>query len=336
MFPAFYTAKRISSWESNLTDHSNSGIASPDPVLLEIHRRFSIALTWTHMATNMLSPQQNYATPDTGIKDAIATASLAIWLKFPRAIRFQTYNLLKTAGLYLYGRSHSRSVQRLPFGMYLKHGSIGESDRHAREFEALHLVRSRVSIPVPRPIDLISSSTHSFLVTSRIEGDPVGIDIPTYTDEALNGLAEKLKTWISELRTIGRPAGFADISSASGGPIQDYRIPSSLAGPFEREKDFSECLRLGALPNLVHRHDHEIVFTHADLHMRNILAKDGVLTGIVDWENAGWYPDYWEYTKCHFSVRHAKKWMKVIDTAFDHKYQEELEIERQYWLYHSL
>ncbi|KAJ2925333.1 hypothetical protein H1R20_g11795, partial [Candolleomyces eurysporus] len=38
------------------------------------------------------------------------------------------------------------------------------------------------------------------------------------------------------------------------------------------------------------------VFTHGDIAPRNILvSKSGRILALVDWENAGWYPDYWEY-----------------------------------------
>ncbi len=70
------------------------------------------------------------------------------------------------------------------------------------------------------------------------------------------------------------------------------------------------------------RDDHPIVMTHADLHPRNIMADwvappvDGsgapdeknrrvIVTSILDWEMAGWYPAYWEFVKalCNASPR---------------------------------
>lgn len=41
----------------------------------------------------------------------------------------------------------------------------------------------------------------------------------------------------------------------------------------------------------------DILFTHGDLDARNILVENGCVTGIVAWEQAGWYPEYWEYVK---------------------------------------
>lgn len=39
-----------------------------------------------------------------------------------------------------------------------------------------------------------------------------------------------------------------------------------------------------------------LVFTHGDLSRLNILARGDDIVGIIDWETAGWYPSYWEYT----------------------------------------
>lgn len=40
------------------------------------------------------------------------------------------------------------------------------------------------------------------------------------------------------------------------------------------------------------------VFTHADAAPRNIVVNEkNTVTGILDWENAGWYPNYWEYAQ---------------------------------------
>jgi thiamine kinase-like enzyme len=41
-----------------------------------------------------------------------------------------------------------------------------------------------------------------------------------------------------------------------------------------------------------------LVFTHADLADRNILVQDGRITGILDWEWAGFYPEHWEFVTC--------------------------------------
>jgi aminoglycoside phosphotransferase (APT) family kinase protein len=47
-------------------------------------------------------------------------------------------------------------------------------------------------------------------------------------------------------------------------------------------------------------HKHDIVLTHADFRPANIIVKDGHVTGIIDWEMAGWYPEHWEFVKAFY------------------------------------
>lgn len=59
---------------------------------------------------------------------------------------------------------------------------------------------------------------------------------------------------------------------------------------------------------------HETVLTHGALHPRNIMVSitsttSGTLsssrvdvTGILNWEVCGWYPEYWEYVRALHGV----------------------------------
>jgi hypothetical protein len=47
------------------------------------------------------------------------------------------------------------------------------------------------------------------------------------------------------------------------------------------------------------RHERQIVLTHGDLLLRNILVRDAKVLAILDWEMAGYFPEYWEYVKSH-------------------------------------
>ncbi|KHN94694.1 Phosphotransferase family protein [Metarhizium album ARSEF 1941] len=55
------------------------------------------------------------------------------------------------------------------------------------------------------------------------------------------------------------------------------------------------------------------VLTHCDLTPRNIMAENGRVTGIVDWERSGFFPEYAEYAfamkLCH---EHEKWWIPVL------------------------
>ena len=61
-----------------------------------------------------------------------------------------------------------------------------------------------------------------------------------------------------------------------------------------------------------------IVFTHNDLLPPNIILTLGPnprVAAIVDWNQSGWYPAYWEYCKA--------RWIKVNPTYFCDAFQEE-------------
>ena len=42
---------------------------------------------------------------------------------------------------------------------------------------------------------------------------------------------------------------------------------------------------------------HAIVLTHGDMSPRNIIVQGTKVVALLDWEMAGYYPEYWEYTK---------------------------------------
>jgi len=151
-------------------------------------------------------------------------------------------------------------------------------------------------------------------------------------------LVSDLRNCVAELRAVIKGNGVSlglSITSTMGGPILDYRISLDLVGPFIDEAAFNERLKLGAVPNAVHQTGHNIVFTHADFNMRNILVDPRTrrLSGIVDWENAGWYPEYWEYTKAYFITKLWWRWLAIMDSVFHGKerYRDELETEDTLW-----
>ncbi len=207
----------------------------------------------------------------------------------------------------------------------------------AGEFGALKLVRSHTSIPTPCHINLICTPESSYLLTSRLQGKKAGICLDGCSDDDTATMVEDLRHYVTQLRAIKKRVNSEyAITNAIGEACLDYRISDREVGPFANEQAFNEFLRLGVEPELVHGGGHEIVFTHGDLNMRNILVKDGRISGIVDWENAGWYPEYWEYIKCRWGVRRNQRWLGIVSKVFESfenfkNYEEEMDIERQLW-----
>lgn len=63
-----------------------------------------------------------------------------------------------------------------------------------------------------------------------------------------------------------------------------------------------------------------IVFTHGDLHQSNIIVtatSPCKVVSIIDWEQAGWYPNYWEDCKAKYTTGHEGEWRDLIVQFLD-------------------
>ncbi|EEP76340.1 predicted protein [Uncinocarpus reesii 1704] len=227
------------------------------------------------------------------------------------------------------------TVYKLPFGLYLRRGSPGLFEKYKVEAHTLRMVEQFTSIPAPRVIDVLSTPRFSYLLLTRVPGRPIGPMISVMTDEQLEQVVVDLKRYVAELRKMPKNVGELQICNSQGGGVLDWRIPDSQREElrFETEKHFNKYLtdpfwdEIRSRAAVSHNIPHDIVFTHGDLNPRNILAENGKITGIVDWENAGWFPEYWEYTKAHYSVRSLIRWLAdVVDRVFE-GYRDELIVE---------
>lgn len=84
----------------------------------------------------------------------------------------------------------------------------------------------------------------------------------------------------------------------------------------------------------------KFVLTHGDLSPRNIMVKDGKITGIVDWERSGFFPEYVEYAfamkRCHKFHSIEKWWAPILKEVLQRCSKRRLEfthlVEYQEWL----
>ncbi|KAF5234541.1 hypothetical protein FAUST_7521 [Fusarium austroamericanum] len=158
----------------------------------------------------------------------------------------------------------------------------------------------------------------------------------------------QVKTWRKGGHKDQKSKNGIGVVNVDGGPIFDQRLPDkSFWGPFVTIQDFHQELRHGlelrddeeafpGLRELIEFHNSSMqrsVFTHGDLSSFNIMAVDDKVTGIVDWETAGWMPPYWEYTSVwHVNPRNVF-WKDAIDEFLEPlPYELEMEkIRRQYF-----
>ncbi|KAG6282237.1 hypothetical protein E4U48_004845 [Claviceps purpurea] len=336
---------------ARFTDCTVSHIDNPDTSALEILSRLAKPIRWTGIAREVACkrPRTVRNGPTASLwrflSERGATAVALAWRLVPAPIRIRAYQGLAFLGAHMYGPSCSFNVQRLPFGLYLKATSTMSDRKLANEFAALQLVRRHTSVPVPSALDLASDSEKSYLLTTKISGVPLGWCIDTLSRDEVTTLVGDLQKYLSELRAIPKEVSpkYA-ITNALGKACYDARIMMATQydearghffGPFVDEDDFNDTLRCVPLPDVVHSSGHEIVFTHGDLNMRNIMMHNGRLSGFIDWETCGWLPGYWDYTKAHFITKINRRWLKMVDAVFGKlgNYEAELAVERQLWEY---
>jgi hypothetical protein len=130
------------------------------------------------------------------------------------------------------------------------------------------------------------------------------------------------------------------------GSLFDPRFGLKPFGPFPTFEDFAENFWYFHLSELTKDQsvqecldrffakDHHLVFTHGDLATHNILVRTHGdtcnIAAILDWECAGWYPDYWELTRAlrsNFGAT-ADFWerLRKLD-LFVGKFEDEIELE---------
>jgi aminoglycoside phosphotransferase len=326
-------------WYITLENKSVEFVNLPNTIYLETHNRFASALAWLEVSDYMgipnridqkLEPQDTprsiageSARNSTSWYKSVAIAVLrSVWTCAPLTLRAWTYQRMASISVSMYGHTGSDSVFRMPLNLYLRRAEIGWAAKHQAEFETLRLMETQTQVPAPRGIDVIRYRDSSFLLMTGVNGERVGPRPATLTDDQVDLIVRDLQQYTAEIRSIPRKiSSDFQICNSLGGGILDWRIGNSQReilkfqneGEFHRYLDIAFTAEDKAILKKAHSIQHKIVFTHADINMRNVLVdENGRISEIVDWECAGWYPEYWEYTKMHFGARVTSRWIADV------------------------
>lgn len=207
----------------------------------------------------------------------------------------------KPGPILLYSTS-DRNVTLCPDKTIIKSGKSISLE----EAEALQ-VAAHAGLLVPRIFTTDSQPGGiNILQMSHVEGQPLSELWPTMTPRQKRGIALQLRGILATMRALQAPAGL--VGACSGGQFRDTRLCHSHYFPsLDNEDEFNRYL-ISSLSHVTprpvrdafarqQRNNHRIVFTHGDLSPRNIIVLNDTIVGIVDWEEAGWFPEYWEYVK---------------------------------------
>lgn len=234
-------------------------------------------------------------------------------------------------------------IAQLPFGLLLK----WSDGTRLEEVLAMEAAR-RAGIPVPRVIcygeQLDTPHAPVFILMTRLPGRESGQVYESLTSAERDTVCFELDPYLSSMRKWESPWGGDRICSSSGTHIRSVRVPFAKMGPFDSEQQMNDYL---LYPDGHHIYEHEetfprlkkeidklfndrhrIVYTHGDLKHYNILIHDGHVSGLIDWESAGWYPDYWEFTTALRFVPESSWWYDFVVKLGGHRYLVYCEAER--------
>ncbi|OBT47178.1 hypothetical protein VE00_03455 [Pseudogymnoascus sp. WSF 3629] len=205
----------------------------------------------------------------------------------------------------------------------------------AIKIEESHALRLAEQLHLPVPHVHEAQTTPDGGASIRMDyipGDNLKDVWPSMTPDQKHDIAIQLRDIIDKMRSL--PSESNAIRSCSGGGIRDLRSYFDYSGgPFPDEESFNSFVldfrptvtpdailrRLNALPTCNHR----LTFCHADLSQHNLIVRDNKIVGLIDWEFAGWFPEYWEYVK-FFERPSLRDWFNYSDVIFSQKYDKEL------------
>lgn len=240
----------------------------------------------------------------------------------------------------------------LPFGLLVKaNGRV-----RTEELLAMRLAKA-AGLPVPT-VYCFGTWDFSFpgypteidhgILMRRMPGKPLGEVYDSLSSEALATIKDELRGYFKIMHSLNNPFGENRICSVAGTKIFGHTLPGAFIGPCDDESAFHATLRESCTPDgmgqsgkpyddalcdfeLIYDMPHRVVFTHGDLWHHNILIHDGHVSGIVDWETAGWLPEYWECTTVLRYQLSDSWWSLFVHDLFQDRYRAELVSARGLW-----
>lgn len=167
------------------------------------------------------------------------------------------------------------------------------------------------------------------MLSDLVPGEPLSDVWADLSDAEKSSIVAQLREQMARIRACTQPY----IGRMNNRPTRNIydRLPTTYCGPFASEEEFDNwCVDrvpvgffgLGRwkwprwLEKERRKSSGKFVLTHGDLSPRNILVKDGKITGIVDWERSGFFPEYAEYAfamkLCHNFQSTEKWWVPIL------------------------
>ncbi|KAJ5804563.1 uncharacterized protein N7518_000866 [Penicillium psychrosexuale] len=193
---------------------------------------------------------------------------------------------------------------------------------HNTEYTALqYLNRHKPNILVPKPLGLVRMGRISLIFMTHMGSTTLGEVWHTLESYQKTSISNQLNTILADLRTLpfteGTPLGgvagegcrdlrrHVRVSETPIVSLEDFET-FLFSSPHPGGNVFIKFLRQLS-PSVTNHSGPRIVFTHGDIRPDNITVKltdnDYMVSGILDWEYSGFYPDYYESVRCTNCLR---------------------------------
>ncbi|PYI13779.1 kinase-like protein [Aspergillus violaceofuscus CBS 115571] len=205
----------------------------------------------------------------------------------------------------LFYEAGDRGVWALGSQLILKdRGPSCPTDENAN----LCFVKKNTTIPIPTVIAHHEEGDgHALTIMTRIPGENLSEAWSKLTDDQKDNIAKETAEYLLQLRSLqsdrlecldGRPVfnkyrrGEDNCDSAQDPTSDDYVWNRLAASLDPAVPEAVRCRLRRSMPPT-----QPFTYTHNDLTHVNIMVQNGKLSGIIDWEAAGYYPVWWEYTR---------------------------------------
>ena len=203
----------------------------------------------------------------------------------------------------------------------------------------MRYVANNTSIPVPKVQLVWRQDGVTYITMDVVDGQELHHAWHDMSETTKRCVVKQLKGYLCQLRAL-KPSIEGRVMSVTGGALRDgSRVGLETFGPFCSHNDFHHFLRGGGagipmdtfaqmrgIEKVVnsHRQHYATKFMHGDFAPRNIMVKhDGTIMAIINWDSAGWFPEYWGYTKAMFTPYALDDWIESIGEMTG-RYDEQL------------
>ncbi|GIK07224.1 hypothetical protein Aspvir_002881 [Aspergillus viridinutans] len=209
--------------------------------------------------------------------------------------------------------------------LFVKWGKAVKISEAKTLFALRRLLNGRV--PVPEVYGWRTDGDVKYIYMEYIRGQTLEQAWDKLEPDDLVMICRELRTIFDNLRRLEQDPSDPFVGNIARAPLYDRALDSDYIpteGPFTTAREFHDWFTFlprrpmpdpYSVPIEPYRYelpdDCAIKFTHSDLHRSNIIItshRPYRTLAIVDWEQSGWFPAYWEARKAQYSVSTKEEW----------------------------